>query len=86
MGGRLTVNNADAYTGACLAGIGIIQAPEPALRPYLHTGELVEILPQLRAQPMPVNIIYAHRRHLPKRVQVFMTWLTEIIKPRLGLA
>lgn len=84
MSGRLTVNNADAYNGACLAGLGIIQAPRPGVRPYLESGELVEILPDFHAQPMPVSIVYANRRHLPKRVQVFMTWLAEIMKPRLG--
>lgn len=86
MGGRLTVNNADAYNGACLAGLGIIQAPRPGVQPYLETGELMEILPEFHARPMPVSIVYANRRHLPKRVQVFMAWLTEIMKPRLGLA
>jgi hypothetical protein len=30
--------------------------------------------------------VYANRRHLPKRVQVFMAWLAEVMKPRLGQA
>src|SRR4051812_45908120 len=32
MQGALKVNNVDAYTGACLAGLGIIQSPEPGMR------------------------------------------------------
>jgi DNA-binding transcriptional LysR family regulator len=79
----LTVNNTDAYTGACLAGLGIIQSPEPGMRDYIATGRLIEILPDYRPAPMPVSLIYANRRHLPKRTQVFMSWLTELVKPRL---
>lgn len=83
MQGALTVNNVDAYTGACLAGLGIIQSPEPGMREYIAAGRLVEILPAYRPAPMPVSLIYANRRHLSKRAQVFMSWLTELVKPRL---
>lgn len=79
----LTVNNTDAYTGACLAGLGIIQSPEPGMRDYIEAGRLVEILPDYRPAPMPVSLVYANRRHLPKRAQVFMAWLTELVKSRL---
>jgi DNA-binding transcriptional LysR family regulator len=83
MEGALTVNNVDAYTCACLAGLGIIQSPEPGMRDYIAAGRLIEILPDYRPAPMPVSLIYANRRHLPKRAQVFMEWLTESVKPRL---
>lgn len=85
MKGALTVNNVDAYVGACLAGLGIIQNPEPTMREHIAAGRLVEILPDYRPAPMPVSLIYANRRHLPKRAQVFMTWLTEIMQPRLKI-
>lgn len=83
MQGALTVNNTDAYTSACLAGLGIIQSPEPPMREHIAAGRLVEILPEYRPAPMPVSLVYANRRHLPKRTQVFMTWLTDLVKPRL---
>lgn len=83
MEGALIVNNADAYLGACLAGLGIIQVPEygATARCYIENGALIEILPSFRAAPMPVSMLYANRRHLPKRVQVFMHWMIELIKP-----
>lgn len=83
MAGTLTVNNSDAYYGACLAGIGIIQVPEVCVRGAFERGELVELLPDFRAAPMPVSLVYANRRHQPRRVQVFMNWLEEIMRPRL---
>jgi DNA-binding transcriptional LysR family regulator len=53
------------------------------MRPHLQAGRLVEVLPKWRAAPLPVSIVYAHRRHLPQRVQVFMHWLAALITPRL---
>lgn len=84
MTGRVSVNNSDAYTAACLAGLGIIQSPEGPMRRYTTQGLLVEVLPQWRARPMPVSILYANRRHLPKRLRVFMDWLAERFEPVLG--
>jgi DNA-binding transcriptional LysR family regulator len=83
MGGVLTVNNSEAYTAACLAGLGIIQSPEPGMRSYLANGQLVELLPAYRPAPMPVSLVYANRRHLPQRVQVFMSWISSLLQPRL---
>ena len=79
----ITVNNADAYGSACLAGLGIIQVPSIGVAKYLHTGELVEILPNYPAPPMPVSLLYPHRRHLSKRLQVFMAWLNQQMTPFL---
>lgn len=83
MPGELTVNNSEAYLHACIAGLGIIQAPEPAMRPLIERLQLVEVLPRHRAAPMPVSLLYAHRRNLPKRVQVFMQWVESLLKPHL---
>lgn len=79
-GGILTVNSTETYHAACLAGLGIIQAPRIGVREALRSRKLVEILPQYRAQPMPVSLIYPHRRNLSRRVHLFMEWLTEVMK------
>lgn len=79
----LTVNNAEAYQAACLAGLGIIQAPEMGMAKLLASGELLEVLPEFRAEPMLVSLLYANRKHLPRRVQSFMAWVTEIMKPHV---
>jgi len=83
MAGALTVNNSVSYLGACLTGLGITQTPEAGLRTYLMNGQLVEILPEFRPAPMPVWLIYPNRRQLPRRVQVFMTWIEELMRERL---
>ncbi|NIH45519.1 LysR family transcriptional regulator [Enterobacter cloacae] len=79
-GGVLTVNSTETYQAACLAGLGIIQAPRVGVRDLLRAKKLIEILPQYRAEPMPVSLIYPHRRNLSRRVHLFMEWLTELTK------
>jgi len=81
MSGPVVVNSSDAYQAACLAGLGIIQAAEVGVREELAQGTLVEVLPQFRPEPMPVSLLYAHRRNLPRRVRVFMDWVAEVLQP-----
>ena len=82
--GALTVNNSEAYLAACLAGLGIIQSPDVALRPLLRAGQLIEVLPQYRPAPMPISLLYANRRHLPRRVQAFMAWIRGLMQRYLA--
>lgn len=79
-GGVLTVNSTETYHASALAGLGIIQVPRVGVRDALRAKKLLEILPQYRARPMPVSLIYPHRRNLSRRVHLFMAWLTEIMK------
>ncbi|BBQ81792.1 LysR family transcriptional regulator [Klebsiella sp. WP3-W18-ESBL-02] len=79
-GGVLTVNSTETYHAACLAGLGIIQVPRVGVREALHGGKLIEILPQYRAEPMPVSLLYPHRRNLSRRVHLLMEWLTEVLR------
>ncbi|MGY5954898.1 LysR family transcriptional regulator [Kosakonia sp. BK9b] len=79
-GGILTVNSTETYQASCMAGLGIIQVPRVGVRDALRSGKLVEILPQYRAEAMPVSLIYPHRRNLSRRVHLFMEWLAAALK------
>lgn len=83
MAGAVTVNNSDAYSSACLAGLGLIQAPAIGVQGWIEQGRLVEVLPAWRAPAMPVSLLYANRRNLPRRVQAFMAWLGSVLGPKL---
>jgi DNA-binding transcriptional LysR family regulator len=83
MVGALTVNDTAAYSAACVAGLGLIQAPAMGMRPLIEQGLLVEVLPQWRAPAMPVSLVYANRRQLPRRAQLFMNWLAEVLGDKL---
>ncbi|WKE67016.1 LysR family transcriptional regulator [Gallaecimonas kandeliae] len=79
----LTVNQSDSYIRACLAGLGIIQNPRHSVQPLLDSGQLVEILPKFRPPPLPLWLLYPHRRHLSKRLQAFAGWLEGLLRERL---
>ncbi len=79
----LVVNGTDAYQAACLAGIGMIQAPVLGTQALVEAGLLVDVLPAHTAAPMPVSLIYANRRHLAPRVQAVLNWLTSVVEPHL---
>ncbi|RYF84083.1 MAG: LysR family transcriptional regulator [Comamonadaceae bacterium] len=75
----LTVNNTVAYEAACLAGLGLIQAPALGLDEMLAQGALVQVLPDWRPDPLPVTLLYAHRRQVARRVQAFMDWVANVM-------
>ncbi len=84
MQGVITVNSSESYRAACLAGLGMIQAPAFWLRDAFAKGELVEVLPQHQAPPLPAWLLYPHRRQLSKRVSAFMAWLGPVLAPVLA--
>lgn len=84
MSGVLTVNNTDAYRAACVAGLGLIQVPRLSMRPLIQQGVLVEVMPAFTGEPMPVSVLYPHRRNLSKRLLAFMAWLTQVLDPHLA--
>lgn len=79
MRSRVTVNSAEAYIACCLAGLGLIQIPAYDVRSHLDAGDLVEVMPEHRAAPLPMTLLYPHRQHLSRRLQVFVDWLEELM-------
>ncbi|MFO1049763.1 MAG: LysR family transcriptional regulator [Geminicoccaceae bacterium] len=76
---RITVNGAEAYIACCLAGLGLIQLPAYDAASHLAAGELVAVMPEHRAPPMPITLLYPHRHHLARRVQVLIDWLAQLL-------
>ena len=46
-------------------------------------GLLVQVLAAHPPPPMPITLLYAHRRQLPQRVRVVMDWLAKVVQARL---
>ncbi|KGV60154.1 LysR family transcriptional regulator [Burkholderia pseudomallei] len=80
---RVTVNSAEAYIACCLAGLGLIQIPAYDVNAHLRAGELVEVLPDHRAAPMRMTLLYPHRQHLSRRFQVFAEWLEALLRAKV---
>ena len=41
--------------------------------------QLIEVLPKLAAEPMPVTLLYQQRRNLPRRVRASADWVAELL-------
>lgn len=80
---RITVNSAEGSIACCLAGLGLIQIPAYDVRAHIDAGELVEVLPQFRAEPLPMRLLFPHRRHVSGRVRVFADWLAALLHRQL---
>jgi LysR family transcriptional regulator for bpeEF and oprC len=76
--GSVAVNDADAYLACGLQGFGLIQAPLYMVLPYLQSGKLREVLPELTPSPMPISVVYLHNRHLSPKVRAFVDWVAEL--------
>ena len=70
----VVVRNTVSYLEACIAGLGIIQAPRYNIRALVTDGTLVELLPQHTAPPLPLSILHPHRR-LTRRARALLDWL-----------
>ncbi|MFJ1519297.1 LysR family transcriptional regulator [Acinetobacter sp. ABJ_C1_1] len=79
MDSALSVNNTEAYSAAACAGLGIIQVPYYDVQDKIEQGILVEVLSAYSAPSLPLNILYPNRSYIPKRLEVFMSWVGEVL-------
>ncbi|WP_019456924.1 LysR family transcriptional regulator [Acinetobacter sp. GG2] len=79
MDSALSVNNTEAYSAAACAGLGIIQLPYYDVQDKIEQGMLVEVLSAYSAPSLPLNILYPNRSYIPKRLEVFMSWVGEVL-------
>lgn len=74
----LRVDNSDIFLTSGLAGLGLIQGIDSALRPHIESGALVPVLPDYPCAPKAVSVLYPDKRNLAPRVRVFIDWFSEI--------
>lgn len=78
----IVVDNAEALLHCALAGIGIVQALRPALQQYIDSGHLLEVLPDVPAEPKSVSVLFPDRRHLSPNVRVFIDWVSALFQEK----
>ena len=84
LAGRVTVNSAEAYIACCIAGLGMIQIPAYDVRAELAAGSLLGVMPAYHADPMPMHLLFPHRRHPSQRLRVFVDWLQQVLVEVVG--
>ncbi|WP_416051136.1 LysR family transcriptional regulator [Cupriavidus basilensis] len=76
----ISVTGADLYTGAAVAGLGLVQVPRYRVAGELREGRLQVVLADLPPPPMPVSVLYSQNRQLSMRVRVFVQWLRDVFE------
>jgi DNA-binding transcriptional LysR family regulator len=80
--GRMAVDEGDTQLQLALQGMGIVRLTRLTLAQSVRTGRLVLLLPDFAAdQPLPINAVYPHRRHLAPKVPAFVDFLIEKFTP-----
>lgn len=73
--GNLATNDAGLLHAAARAGLGITALPTYSIEDDLAAADLVELLPQARLPTVDVHALLPSRRHVPRRVRVFLDLL-----------
>lgn len=55
-------------------GLGVALLPDWLIRDELRSGTLVHVLPRWQAKDLPVHVVYAGQRILPRRVSAFIDY------------
>jgi DNA-binding transcriptional LysR family regulator len=77
--GRLIVSDIVNLHGICVAGWGIAQVLEAAVKPMLETGALVKLLPEWGDERFPIYAVYPSRNYLPPKMRVFMDFVSSAV-------
>lgn len=64
------IGETEGLAEAALLGFGLVQLPDYAVERELATGALVELLPSLRPEALPIHAVHPAGRLVPARVKV----------------
>ena len=73
--GTLRTNSGAALKSAALAGHGLVCLPTYLVGDALQSGQLVTVLDDYLAPPLPLRALYPHSRHLSAKVRAFVDFL-----------
>lgn len=71
----LKSNIADALRVAAINGSGLAQLPSYMIGLDIQSGRLEPILEKYEPKPLPINLIYAHRKHMSLKIRSFVDYM-----------
>ena len=78
--GNVVINSGDALREAAVAGLGIMQGTLWLVRKDLGQNNLVPLLTDYAIDGAPISVLYLGKRHLPRKVRVFIDFLVSLTK------
>lgn len=82
---RATANSAETQIACALAGLGLIQVPAYDVAGHIAAGELAEVMPHLRPEPMRMTLLFPSPHRPPRRLSVFADWLEGLVRRAAGV-
>jgi DNA-binding transcriptional LysR family regulator len=82
--GRFRANSARSLIKGCLAGLGIALMPEVLVATHLHTGHLVQVLPDYRREGGDLNVILPTSQQIPTAVSAFVEFAAGKLQSIIG--
>ena len=77
--GRIIVGQGDAQVEAVLAGGGVAQLATWLVDDHLASGRLVELLPDLATEGLPLHLVWPRSRQLLPKVDGLLTYLGDTL-------
>jgi DNA-binding transcriptional LysR family regulator len=71
----LTSNIADSLRVAAINGSGLIQLPSYMIGLDIQSGRLKPVLEKFEPKPLPINLVYAHRKHMSVKIRSFVDYM-----------
>lgn len=81
MPARIAVGDGEGEVLAVLAGYGIAQLPTWLVHKHLDSGALLEVLPQLATDGLPMNLVWLKKRETLPKVSALLKALTGCLVP-----
>lgn len=75
---QVSVNSAEGYLAACVAGYGLVQTPHYHAAQLVREGRLQEVLSEHTPPRLALTALYPAHRQLSPRVRVFVDWLVDL--------
>lgn len=75
--GRISLNNGEAIRDFLRAGLGVGILPGFICQPDIRSGRLVEVLPQVQTNTLPVAVVWPPVSPMPAKLRVFIDFLAD---------
>lgn len=73
----LKSNVADSLRVAAINGSGLVQLPSYMIGLDIQSGRLKPVLEKYEPKAIPINLIYAHRKHMSVKIRSFVDYMKD---------
>ena len=73
----LISNKSDALRVAAINGSGLTQLPSYMIGLDIQSNRLKPVLEKYEPKPVPINLVYAHRKHMSLKIRSFVEYMKD---------